>query len=51
MRYVKPVYDREKVETVDIMNTSNVQIEQTEEETTASSSLKELLDKINNIGR
>ena len=55
MRYEKPLYDRESVETVDIMAVSNavhgVQIEQDEETTNASSSLKELFDKLNNIGR
>ena len=51
MKYVKPLYDNETVETVDVMSVSNGQIEQDEENTNASSSLKELLDKLNNIGR
>lgn len=51
MKYVKPIYDNDAVETVDIMTASNVQIDQDEETTNASSSLKELLDKLNNIGR
>ena len=49
MKYVKPLYDNETVETVDVMSVSNGQIEQDEENTNASSSLKELLDKLNNI--
>lgn len=51
MKYVKPIYDNDAVETVDVMTVSNVQIDQDEETTNASSSLKELLDKLNNIGR
>lgn len=51
MKYVKPIYDNDAVEIVDVMTVSNVQIDQDEETTNASSSLKELLDKLNNIGR
>lgn len=50
MRYTKPLYDREKIETVDIMTASNVQIEQDEESTTASASLENILDRLKALG-
>ncbi len=48
MRYEKPLYDKESVETVDIIMASN--IEQDEENTNASASLGDLLDKLKNLG-
>lgn len=46
MKYVKPIYDNEAVETVDIMTASNVKIEQDEENTNASASIEDLLNKL-----